>query len=111
MRRLALLAAIVLGACRPSQQQTVDSAAPRTTSAVTVKPDTVGLATPPADTTAAKARGASPVVKQGATKSTRRAPSTTTARDTHHLGRDSVIYADPRDPRHQLPTVPRKPPQ
>jgi hypothetical protein len=32
-------------------------------------------------------------------------------RDTAHLGRDSVIRTDPRDPRRQLPTVPRKPPQ
>lgn len=33
------------------------------------------------------------------------------ARDTAHLGRDSVIRIDPNDPRRQLPTVPPTPPK
>ena len=38
--------------------------------------------------------------------------SAKTAKDTAHLGRDSAIKIDTRDPRRQLPTIPpQKPPQ
>jgi hypothetical protein len=106
MRRLVLLA-LGIAACRPGEKA-VDSTGTVTTAAVdTVKPDTIGMTTSAMDTTSSKSARPG-AVTAGATK---QPPRRTTSRDTAHLGRDSVIRTDPRDPRRQLPTVPRKPPQ
>ena len=114
MRHLRLptvLLATLAAACgKPKSNADSAAAAAAATTIDTVKPDSTGIVTaidstpfkaPPASKTAA-------VTKSGATKSTKRAST----RDTTHLGRDSAIQTDPRDPRRQLPTVPpKKPPQ
>ena len=74
----------------------------------TVKPAPVAMQLP--DTTK---KGAS-TAAQSSSKTTKRtsAKTTTKQKSDSHLGRDSVIRFDPRDPRRQLPTIPpKKPPQ
>lgn len=113
-----IAAAVVAVGCSPSPR------ASDTTSGLaaidTVKP-APGMAAQ--DTVTSLARVDTPRTATGtktrATKTATRATATTKtktpvvqARDTAHLGRDSVIRIDPRDPRRQLPTVPpKKPPQ
>jgi len=76
----------------------------------TMKPAPVAMQA--ADTTKA---GATIGAKKTSSKSTKkRAASKTASKQTKdtHLGRDSVIKFDPRDPRRQLPTIPpKKPPE
>ena len=104
MRRIIVLTFAALAACAKPKAEADSTKA--LVSVDTVKPDSVGMSLTARDSAAIKAS----TTQKGApttTKSTKRVSS----RDTAHLGRDSVIRTDPRDPRRQLPTVPRKPPQ
>ena len=112
MTRAHLAGLCLLVACAPGRERSDSAGA--LAAVDTLKPATV-VAAP--DTTAARAdstkRASTPATK---TKSTATATKTktpaATTRDTAHLGRDSVIMSNPRDPRRQIPTVPpKKPPQ
>ena len=108
MRYLMAFALVGIASCRPSQKSADTSTAITTSAIDTVKPDSTGIPAAALDTTRTKA---TPTVtkRATATKSTKQPPRT--ARDTTILGRDSAIITNPRDPRRQLPTVPKKPPQ
>lgn len=110
----AFAMALVLQACargKPSgdttEALTVDTVKPAVVTAPT--PDTMRRAQrDPLSTRSSRATRAEDTIALRDT-TTRTSVST---KDTAHLGRDSVIRRNPRDPRYQLPTVPRKkPPQ
>src|SRR5206468_2766042 len=107
IRQTMIAALALLGACAPKSRG-ADS-----TSALTV--DTVKPLVTAGQSTGAGAGASTSASATGTGAST--APTTTTKgtstkerTDTsRHLGRDSAFRRDPRDPRHQLKTVPKPP--
>jgi len=89
-----------------------DSSAALTTD--TLKAAPVAMQAPDTTKAMSATTGATTKAKTTAKRRSSKTSSKTTAKqnaDTH-LGRDSVIKFDPRDPRRQLPTIPpKKPPQ
>ena len=101
-----LCAALAACATKKSNEDSSAALAPPDT----MKPAPVAMQLP--DTTK---KGASTGAKTTGSKTTRKQASSKTSvkqKSDSHLGRDSVIKFDPRDPRRQLPTIPpKKPPQ
>jgi hypothetical protein len=105
MRRRGLALALLLVAACSTKQPPADTTESLTAAAPdTVKPATTPLPAVVDSTKATPSSGAKTASTTAKTKSS--------SRDTAHLGRDSVIRNDPRDPRFQIPVVPpKKPPQ
>ena len=105
-RRIAVVAFTLAAGC--ARRETPADTTGATLAAIdTLKAATVTM---PVDSAAAAAKADSgSTTKSTGTKATpapTRTPPTSTKRDTAHLGRDSVIMSNPRDPRRQIPTVP-----
>lgn len=106
IRRIAVLGLTLAAGC--ARRETPADTAGATLAAIdTLKPATVTM---PVDSAAAAAKADSGSTTRSpgtrATPAPTRTPPKTTSRDTAHLGRDSVIMSNPRDPRRQIPTVP-----
>ena len=109
-RVLAGWAAVGFVAACATPQRSAD-----TTSALamdTMKTGATVLAAPPPPNTNKSVVSPAPIKSSATKKTSSSTTKSVTARDTAHLGRDSVIQINPRDPRRQLPTVPpKKPPR
>ena len=106
-----LATAMSAASCAPAARNADTLAAVDTLKpAVASLPDSGAVAAPRQDTATRPATTA----KASSTTKTQPAASkqtgTVVARDTAHLGRDSVIRINPNDPRRQLPTIPPKKP-
>lgn len=105
------VAASMLAACAPARQAADTTSAPAVD---TLKPSMVPAPAPDTLRAARSPRADSPRAGDSkpaaATTRTSTSSKRVSTRDTAHLGRDSVIRIDPRDPRRQLPTVPPKKP-
>lgn len=115
-RRLIAFAAttFLIAACAPSSKS-ADTTGSLPAPPDTVKPVIVSAADSAAAAASDSAKRAAANASRNSAKQTTSKQSTSTqtksgtARDTAHLGRDSVIRFDPKDPRRQLPPV-KKPP-
>ncbi|HJQ19421.1 MAG TPA: hypothetical protein VJ867_03660 [Gemmatimonadaceae bacterium] len=89
------LGALACSTGKPAADTTSVASVDTMKPAVVAAPDSVAVAS-----TGASTRTKSPATTATKTKS----GAAVTARDTTHLGRDSVIKINPRDPKRQIPT-------
>ena len=108
LTRSAGLAVMALGACASPKPGTDTTDA---TGLDTLKPAMASMQAP--DTVKPAPAVTKTTTKRTSTTTTStKTTSTKSVKDTAHLGRDSAIKIDTRDPRRQLPTIPpQKPPQ